>query len=975
MRGRDGSAENMAKIIGIDLGTTKSAVAIMVDEEPRVILNEDGSRLTFDVAARVLVKLKKAAEDHLGAEVTGAVIAVPACFDASQRQATKESGRIAGFEVVWLVDDSAAVALAYRAGREAEETLAICDLGGGKIEVSILEVGANVVKVLATKGALRVGGEDIDHQVMERLIAEIKRDTGVDVSNDKSVLQRLKDAAEQAKIELSSAKETFIDLSSYAAGGSGLRTRLGKGHMDRMASSVVDPLGRLVREALEDAGKTPPQIDKLVLVGGSTRIPRVRDAVCKLFGKRSDEVVSLGEVVAIGAALRAGMLSGEVKDLVLLDATPLWLGVGALGAAAGRVLDRAQDERPGLGLGPTETGALDHEKIERLIDAWQAELVLLGVADPRAAERSRTALRAAIRSRPGLAKLADNPVLFTMMAVVHAGQGELPDGETALCREAARAIFRGWPDTGSATSPERILEEVKATGVHLLAPLQRLAFSVHGTMPVQHGNPGDSVADISESALLEELMEIDECRTMAYSMFGGDLSESPAWARRLLDALVARGDLLVERAPQVYTFSHRAFQELFAGWHLASQLDFEVQAAKLLRAAPTQWRRAALLAAGLLAANPDLDELRTLQLETLLNELCPAAREATEALEVIGRRPLERLLAKLARIDHDCDRLRAIVEGGKHSARERVKAGRVLGYLGDPRFRDDAWGMPADDLLGFVRIPAGPFWMGSDDTIDRQSMDHDPPRRSELSTDHQSMVHELPRHQVTLPELWMARYPVTVGQWRAFVRATGHHPEPYHYSNCVDNEPVRGVGWNEAISFVRWLDGVLHAWVECPAAFRALLDAGLHVELPSEAEWEKAARGTEGRIWPWGDTWDPERTNCRKLELPGVSPVGCFPSGATPEGLQDMAGNGREWTRSRYEDHPHRPEDGRGDSRWRVLRNGPCEGSRKDTHCARRGRAEATRFGAGFGFRISLVRSYLEASEPPSSRRREDEPT
>src|SRR5690349_2965323 len=398
----------MGKIIGIDLGTTNSVVAVMEGKEAKVIVNEEGSRLTPsvvawdekgeihvgqiakrqavtnptntvysakrfmgrrqeevaeeikrvpykvvkgknsdavmeirgkqvappEVSAKVLQKLKKAAEDYLGEKVTEAVITVPAYFNDSQRQATKDAGRIAGLDVKRIVNEPTAAALAYGLDKKSEEVIAVYDFGGGTFDISILEVGDNVVQVISTNGDTHLGGDDVDHLVMDWLVAEFKKDTGIDVSKDKMVVQRLKDAAEQAKIELSAVPETTINLPFLTADASGpkhLQKQLTRARLESMIRPLVERSMEPVQKALKDAKKTPQQIDEVVLVGGSTRIPLVQETVRKFFGKEPHKGVNPDEVVAVGAAVQAGVLSGDVKDLVLLDVTPLSLGVETLG--------------------------------------------------------------------------------------------------------------------------------------------------------------------------------------------------------------------------------------------------------------------------------------------------------------------------------------------------------------------------------------------------------------------------------------------------------------------------------------------------------------------------------------------------------------------------------------------------------------------------------------------------------------------
>jgi molecular chaperone DnaK len=398
----------MAKIIGIDLGTTNSVVAVMDGKEATVIVNEEGSRITpsvvawddkneilvgqiakrqavtnpentvysskrfigrrFDelgdepkrvpykvvkgkngdawisargkdmappeVSAKVLGKLKKAAENFLGETVTEAVITVPAYFNDSQRQATKDAGKIAGLDVKRIINEPTAAALAYGLDKKENEIIAVYDFGGGTFDISILEVGDNVVQVISTNGDTHLGGDDVDDVIMTWLMGEFKKSSGIDVSNDKMVIQRLKDASEQAKIELSSTQETTINLPFLTADASGpkhLQLSLSRAKLEQMIAPLIERTMVPVRRALDDAKKSPKDIDEVVLVGGSTRIPMVQRTVTEFFGKEPHKGVNPDEVVAIGAAVQGGVLAGDVKDVVLLDVTPLSLGVETLG--------------------------------------------------------------------------------------------------------------------------------------------------------------------------------------------------------------------------------------------------------------------------------------------------------------------------------------------------------------------------------------------------------------------------------------------------------------------------------------------------------------------------------------------------------------------------------------------------------------------------------------------------------------------
>jgi len=409
--------ENMGKIIGIDLGTTNSVVAVMEGKEPKVIVNEEGDRLTpsvvgwsedgevlvgqiakrqsitnpegtifsakrfigrrfdelggdesrvpykvmrrengdvgFDVdgkqmappevSAHVLRKLKRAAENYLGETVTEAVITVPAYFNDSQRQATKDAGKIAGLEVKRIINEPTAAALAYGLDKKNDELIAVYDFGGGTFDISILEVGDNVVQVISTNGDTHLGGDDVDDKIIEHLIAEFKKDTGLDVSSDKMVLQRLKDAAEKAKIELSSKLETTVNLPFLTADASGpkhLNVKLSRAKLESMIDDLVDRTLEASKRALSDAKKSPGDIDEVVLVGGSTRIPLVQEKVQKFFGKEPHKGVNPDEVVAVGAAVQGGVLSGDVTDILLVDVTPLSLGVETLGGVMTTLIPR-----------------------------------------------------------------------------------------------------------------------------------------------------------------------------------------------------------------------------------------------------------------------------------------------------------------------------------------------------------------------------------------------------------------------------------------------------------------------------------------------------------------------------------------------------------------------------------------------------------------------------------------------------------
>ena len=407
----------MGKIIGIDLGTTNSVVAVMESGQPKVIANAEGHRTTpsvvaytkdgdvlvgaaarrqavtnpsktvysakrfigcsyserkaegdkmpykvlsgknnlaafqidgkeitpAEISAKVLSKLKQAAEDYLGETVTEAVITVPAYFNDSQRQATKDAGRIAGLDVKRIVNEPTAAALAYGLDKKANEKIAVYDFGGGTFDVSILEVGDGVVEVLATNGDTHLGGDNVDELLIDWLTATFKSESGIDISKDPMAVQRLKEAAEKAKIELSSAQQTDINLPFLTADQTGpkhLNVTLTRSKFEQMIAGIVEKTLAPCRQAMKDAGLSNSDINEVLLVGGSTRIPLVQQKVKEFFGKEPNKSVNPDEVVAVGAAVQAGVLAGDVKDVLLIDVTPLSLGIETLGGVATRLIER-----------------------------------------------------------------------------------------------------------------------------------------------------------------------------------------------------------------------------------------------------------------------------------------------------------------------------------------------------------------------------------------------------------------------------------------------------------------------------------------------------------------------------------------------------------------------------------------------------------------------------------------------------------
>ncbi len=409
----------MGKIIGIDLGTTNSCVAIMEGGDPVVIANQEGNRTTpsvvaitdsgerlvgqvakrqaitnsentvyavkrmigrkynskeiqydvkisaykiteaangdaqvtvrgknyspAEISAMILTKMKQTAEDYLGEKVTDAVITVPAYFNDSQRQATKDAGKIAGLNVLRIINEPTAAALAYGLDKKKDEKIAVFDLGGGTFDISILELGEGVFEVKSTNGDTHLGGEDFDQRVMDYLVAEFKKDQGIDLRTDKMALQRLKEAAEKAKMELSTTMETDINLPFITADASGpkhMNIKLSRAKLESLVEELIDKVVGPCQTALKDAGMSSKDIDEVILVGGMTRMPRVQQKVKEIFGKEPHKGVNPDEVVAVGAAIQGGVLAGDVKDVLLLDVTPLSLGIETLGGVMTRLIEK-----------------------------------------------------------------------------------------------------------------------------------------------------------------------------------------------------------------------------------------------------------------------------------------------------------------------------------------------------------------------------------------------------------------------------------------------------------------------------------------------------------------------------------------------------------------------------------------------------------------------------------------------------------
>jgi formylglycine-generating enzyme required for sulfatase activity len=605
----------------------------------------------------------------------------------------------------------------------------------------------------------------------------------------------------------------------------------------------------------------------------------------------------------------------------------------------------------------------DQDKRDTFCRLWYGELARRGQLEESAVDSKVKSLQAAIR-RPDLARMAGNPLLLTVMALVHARDSELPEARALLYDRCVDVLLWLWERRkGAEGRPGDLLTLLQEGGVDrtfFIRALDRLAYDVHG-----RGGAREE-ADIRAS-MLERRLEVLHPR------------RDPRWARQVAEFIRERAGLLVERQADeidpLLAFPHRTFQEYLAARWLIEGEDTAYKAAQLARASDQWWEVIKLAAGQLLYV-----ERKVSQPLSLLDWLCPAERPEDDACwrlvrlagEVMLELKPEQMLrdeAARPRVSQRLDRIRgrlvSLLEGGHLDPRERAAAGSVLAQLGDPRFRADAWYLPAEPLLGFVEVPAGPFSMGSDENQDRGATND-----------------EFPQHTIDLPAYYIARYPVTHAQYRAFVQASGHKPPtadpgyaesegPYewpegHPPPRLLNHPVVLVTWYDAIEYCEWLTEQLRAWKSTPEPLASLLrEEGWQVRLPSEAEWEKAARGADGRIYPWGQEADPNRANYSGTGIGATSAVGCFPGGASPYGALDMGGNVWEWTRSLWGSdwdepdfkYPYDPGDGRedesvGDRVLRVVRGGAFLGRAVGVRGACRDRLRPDLWHGNLGFRV-----------------------
>ncbi len=594
----------------------------------------------------------------------------------------------------------------------------------------------------------------------------------------------------------------------------------------------------------------------------------------------------------------------------------------------------------------TTLAPFHEEQINQFIASWYTGLLENNVVPGREEADSLTASLQAETHRGYLSDLAANPLLLTVMAVVHTHRGRLPGSRALLYEECIDILLHRWEqvkaaDRGGSSHLRELLEQAgrQKSDIHKL--LRRLAFEIHG-----QASKGQ-LADIGAWQLQKALIRLHP-------------KKSHDWAAEVVAAIRERAGLLIERDEDVYTFPHRTFQEYLAGAHLAGLGDFSRHAAQL--ADDPNWHQAILLAVGHLTfCTMQSDPIRS-----LLDRLCPETGKDTPSawrrawiagnalLEMERKRLLEDEGADLDRRIRT--RLVGLLRKGALEARERVAAGNALARLGDPRFCPDRWFLPDEDnndLLGFIKIPAGEFLMGDDEDKDAQ-----------------------PQRPVRLERYFIARYPVTMDQFRCFVTAAEHTPDNPRSLEGVANHPVKYVSWYDAIAYCQWLDQELRRSPDPPAPLAKLLKKGWQVRLPSEAEWEKAARGEDGRTYPWGDEEpDGERANYDKTGINNTSAVGCFPSGASSYGLQDCAGNIFEWTCSLWGEewdppefiYPYDPLDGtREDVNaerkvLRVLRGWGYWSSAVDLCCARRLRHYPDYWYYLRGFRIVLAPNHPSA--------------
>lgn len=596
-------------------------------------------------------------------------------------------------------------------------------------------------------------------------------------------------------------------------------------------------------------------------------------------------------------------------------------------------------------------------QIRRFVERWYALVGQARNLTDAEAQRRAAQLNDAIVGHPRLFELATRPLLLTLMASLHAWRGGiLPEQREKLYAEAADLLLERWERQKGIDEPS-LTEWLHTDREAIKRLLNELAFTAHHDQPISE----DEVADIAQEKVVNGLMRLNANPDMRPG--------------RLVEYLRDRAGVLVPRGVGVYAFPHRTFQEYFAACHLTEGEDFPENIANLLRAEPNRWREVTLLV-GARATDP-------FRAWALADALCmgepPAGQDEDEsgywgALLAAQILTESKIFERVTRLNQDkLERIRrwltVTLRHGALPPRDRAEAGDALAEIGDPRFLPDAWYLPGEPLLGFVEIPAGSFLMGSNPEQDPDAYEDEGPYLYEKDAQ--------PQHAVFLPRYYIARYPVTVAQFRVFVE-TEKLPEAKRadylrrLAGQLANHPVVRVNWHDAVAYCHWLTRQLRE--NPPVQLASIVcQEEWEVMLPSEAEWEKAARGVNGRLYPWGDEFDEANANAIMAGIGRPSAVGCFPSGATPEGIHDLSGNVWEWTRSLWEDatgkeygYPYDVTDGREDlsifnKATRVLRGGAGLHYLRGTRCAARIGADPHGHGYYGGFRVVVLPKTLDS--------------
>jgi len=636
------------------------------------------------------------------------------------------------------------------------------------------------------------------------------------------------------------------------------------------------------------------------------------------------------------------------------------------------------------GFAETVLASFSAGQVRRFVDRWYAHIAALRGLHPDDAQGRAELLKRAIFGSDRLGGLAERPLLLTLMASLHAWRGgSLPEKREELYADTVDLLLDWWESPKTVRDAQgkvvvlqpSLAEWLKVDREKVRGLLNGLAYQAHATQLDLAGT-----ADVPEGDLVSGLMR---------------LSQNPdVKPGRLVEYLSQRAGLLLPRGVGVYTFPHRTFQEYLAACYLTDH-DYPDLVAMLARQDPNRWREVTLLA----GAKATRGMAPAIWL--LAEALCYREPKAPDSglADAWGAHLAGQTLAETAGLERVSERDRAkvarvrswlvhILESGELPAVERVTAGNVLAQLGDPRFRADAWYLPDEPLLGFVEVPLGPFLMG---TREKDI----PALLEQLGGRREWYEDETPQHETTLPAYYMAHHLVTVAQFQAFVEAGGYREprywpaaqaagvwqagqvkgrwddesrdKPYDFGEPFNlpNHPVVGVTWYEAVAFCRWLTERLQEWEGIPEPLATLLRVGTlpwQVRLPTEAEWEKAARGTEGRLFPWGDRPDPDRANYADTGIGTTSAVGCFPGGASLYGVEDLSGNVWEWTRSLYRDYPYDPADGREELRGkgsRVLRGGAFFYGVRYIRCASRRMFLPDLWDRLNGFRVVVAPNFI----------------